>query len=65
MNMSNVKWKLVYLDQNQHRKKHQRLYERMIFIICNMGENIVVIIHIYGDTAILPLFCNHQDTEYE
>ena len=28
-------------------------------------KNIVVIIHIYGATAILLLFCYHQDTEPE
>ena len=28
-----------------------------------MGENIVVFLHIYGDRAIVLLFCDHQDTE--
>ena len=28
-------------------------------------ENIMAIIHISGDSAIVLLFCDHQDTEYE
>ena len=28
-------------------------------------KNIVAIILIYGPRAIFPLFCDHQDTEYE
>ena len=30
-----------------------------------MEENIVVIIHIYGDREILLLFCDQQDPESE
>ena len=30
-----------------------------------MGENFVVVLHIYGDRAVLLLFCDHQDIEYE
>ena len=37
----------------------------MQYIHANMGKNIVVILHIYGASAILPLFCYHQDTESE
>ena len=37
----------------------------MISIVYNMGENIVVIIHIYGAIAIFLLFCVHQDAELE
>ena len=28
-------------------------------------KNIVVVLHIYGTSAIFLLFCDHQDTEYE
>ena len=28
-------------------------------------KNVVVILHIYGEIAILLLFCDHQDTESE
>ena len=30
-----------------------------------MGENIVVILHIYGARSISPLFCVHKNTESE
>ena len=30
-----------------------------------LEQNIVVIIHIYGDRAIFVLFCDQQDTESE
>ena len=34
-------------------------------ILYNMGENIFVILHIYGGRAIYQCFCDHQDTEAE
>ena len=46
-------------------KTYQSLYGITINILYNMGENVVAIIHIYGDRAIFLLFCYRQDTEYE
>ena len=30
-----------------------------------MGEIFVLILHIYGDRAVIILFLDHQDTEYD
>ena len=46
-------------------KKYQRLYGIMISILYQIGKNVVVIIHIYGDFSIILIFCYHQDTESE
>ena len=45
--------------------KYQSPHKTMIYIPQNMGENVVVIIHIYEARAILLLFYDHQDTESE
>ena len=45
--------------------KYQRPHGTTISILQNMGENIVAILHIYGDRAIVILFYDHQDTKYE
>ena len=64
LNLSHEKWKLVYLEKYEHRK-NQILYGTMISILHEMGENIVVILHIYGNKIISLLFCNHQYNESE
>ena len=64
LNLSHEKWKLVYLEKYEHRK-NQTLYGTMISILHEMGENIVVILHIYGNKIISLLFCNHQYNESE
>ena len=46
-------------------KKYQILYGTNISILYKMGENIVVVLHIYGTRAIFLIFCDHQDTELE
>ena len=46
-------------------KNYQRLHGTMIYIIYNMSENIVVILHIYRASAIFLLLCDYQETEYE
>ena len=43
-------------------KKNQSIYGTTIPILYNMGENIVVVLHICGSRAVLLLFFNHQDT---
>ena len=43
-------------------KIFQRIYETMIYIIYKIGENIVVIINIYGARATFILFYDDQDT---
>ena len=35
------------------------------YMLYNTGENIVVILHIYGARAIFKPFCVHQDTKSE
>ena len=34
-------------------------------ILHRMGENIVEVLHIIGSSAVLMVFCDHQDTESE
>ena len=64
-NLSNVKLKLVCLDQYSPIKIY-KLYGTKIYTLHNMGaKNIALLIHIYGAKAIFFLFCDHQDTEYE
>ena len=46
-------------------KIYQRPYGKMISIFYKMGENIVVILHIYGARTIFLLFCDDKDTESE
>ena len=46
-------------------KNDQRLYLTTMYILYMKEENIVVIIHIYRDIAILQLFCDNQYTESE
>ena len=41
---------------------YQSLYGTMISILYKMGEDIVVIIHIYCDRAIFLLFYDDKDT---
>ena len=43
----------------------EQIYGTTLSTIHNMGENIIVILHIYGDRAIYLFFYNHQDTESE
>ena len=62
LNLSSMKWKLVWMDQYYHIKKHISLYRTTIFIHNNMGEKLVVIFHIYGARFIFQLFCDHQDS---
>ena len=45
-------------------KIYLKIYDRTISRLYNMGENIVVVLNIYG-ARVFKLFCDHQDTEYE
>ena len=47
------------------KEKYQRIYETRISIIYNMVEMIVVILDIYGATAIFLQCCDRQDTQSE
>ena len=64
-NMSKEKLIIAYLGKYPYRKKHQRLYGKILSIIYNMEEKYAAILHIYGARAISLLFCVHQDTESE
>ena len=65
LNLSNDKWKLAYINLYSPKNIFQRLFETSIYIIFNMGGDIVANIHFYGDRAIFLLFCGHQDTKSE
>ena len=63
LNLSNLKYKLVYLDQNSPIKniKVSMGQQNLYFEIWE--KYIVESLHIYGAGAILLLFCDHQYTE--
>ena len=65
LNLGNIIYILAYINQYSPIKIYQRLYGTTISILYMMGDNIVVILHIYGTIAIFLLFCDHQDTESE
>ena len=52
LNVCHMKQKWVYLKQYSPIKIYQRLYGITIPILYNMGENIVILLQIYGDRAI-------------
>ena len=60
-----VMWNISWCTWTKYSpiKRYRKLYGRTLYILYNMGEKIVVIIHIYGTIAISLLFCVHQDTE--
>ena len=58
MSTSQLKFTVKY--SNGSRGK--RLYGKMISILYRMGENIVVVIHIYGARAVLLLFYDDKNT---
>ena len=65
LNLSHVKQKYAHLNQYSPIKMYQRLYGTTISKIYKMGENVVVVLHIYGVLAIFILFCDHQYTEFK
>ena len=64
-NLSNVKNKLAYLNQYEHRKKNQRIYGTTISMKYLWEKTIMAIIHIYESRDISYYFFDHKDTEYE
>ena len=50
---------------NNDTEKNQNIYGTTISILYKMGENVVVILHIYGAIAIFLLFCDDHDTKLE
>ena len=45
--------------------KNQELNKTKVFILYKIGENFVVILHIYGDGTVFLIFYDHQETGSE
>ena len=58
-------FKLAQMKQYPTRTINQRIYGTNIFILCNMGDFLLVNINISWTRSISLLFCVHQDTHSE
>ena len=63
--MSHVKYKRAYSIQYSTITGYKSLYGRTITIQHKTGENIMVVLHIYGAVEMFLLFCDHQKAESE